>query len=152
MKRLVFWSVLTLSLAVNTTVAVQVLRARTPALPLMQVLTLGAEQKARIMELRRSFLAERQGVRERTSALRAELADLLTADHPDAAAIEAVIGRISESQVTLQHRVVDHVLAVRGVLTAEQRPRFEELMRKQLAAGVPTQEECPMSALQEMPR
>lgn len=152
MKRLAFWAVLVLSLAVNATVAVQVVRARAPALPLMQVLTLGSEQRARIMELRGSFLADREAARHRTSALRAELATLLTADRPDEAAIDAVIGRISASQTALQHRVVDHVLAVRGVLTPEQRPRFEELMRKQLTAGVPTHEECPMSALQETPR
>jgi Spy/CpxP family protein refolding chaperone len=142
MKRLVLGSALALSLAANATVAAMTVRAQASSplgIPLFSKVSPDTAQRERIMALRKDFLAFRQASFERTEALRGELATLLAADVPDRARIEEVLAHLGQDQSALQRRVVEQVLAVRAVLRPDQRPAFEELMARQLRAGVPMQ-------------
>jgi Spy/CpxP family protein refolding chaperone len=148
MKRYFFWLVLLLSLSANATVGAVALErwwaSRTP--PLLSKVDLTAEQRSQVMALRESLLAFRQENRDRIAAEREQLAGVLQVEAPDRAKIDELLGAIAQTQGALQRRVVEHVLTVRGVLRADQRPVFDTLMTKQLRAGVPMQSEC---ALQE---
>jgi len=142
MKRLLLGGLLAVSLAANATVLAMSVRAQVASpmgLPLFSKVSPDAQQREKIMALRKDFLAFRQANFEATDALRGELADLLKTDAPDRARIDAVLARIAESQSALQRRVVEQALSVRAVLRPDQRPAFEELMTKNLRAGVPMQ-------------
>jgi Spy/CpxP family protein refolding chaperone len=53
------------------------------------------------------------------------------------AAIDAILRSTAEAQTGFQQAVVEHVLAVRGVLRPEQRPAFEEIVAEQMRTGGP---------------
>ncbi|MBI5510503.1 MAG: periplasmic heavy metal sensor [Deltaproteobacteria bacterium] len=117
----------------------------------MRLLDLTSEQRATILDLRTAFLSYRAENTRKTSELRGELGRLLTADAPDRAAVDDVLRRIGEQQAALQRRVVEQALAVRAVLTPEQRPAFEALMQRHLRAGVPMQQPAPDDLHEDQP-
>ena len=142
MKKLLLWGALALSLAANATVAVMALRARSMPdgmLPLMLKVHLDAEQHQAVLRLREAFERDRRENQRQASQLRSRLAQMLRADAPDRAQIDAVLTGMTELQIELQRRVVEQALSVRAVLRADQRPAFEQLMTQHLVSGKPLQ-------------
>jgi len=143
MTRIVFWTLMGLSLSANLAVAAVALgrdslpRGSPGEPPLFSKVSLEPDQRARIMALREKLLADREEQAKRLAALRATLADLLTRDPADPPAIDGTLAEIEVGQASFQRRVVAHVLAVREVLRPEQRPAFEALVAQHMRTGAP---------------
>src|SRR5271168_350748 len=60
---------------------------------------------------------------------RLELKDLLAADKPDRAAINAKLQEISAAQLSLQKTAIDYRLTMRDAITPAQRDKLRQLMR-----------------------
>jgi Spy/CpxP family protein refolding chaperone len=60
---------------------------------------------------------------------RIDLQDLLSADKPDRAAIDAKLQEISASQLTLSKSAIDYQLNMREAITPAQRDKLRQLMR-----------------------
>ena len=95
-----------------------------PSHPLMQLVHLTPEQTRQHAALEKQFIARRDPLRDKILARRADIYDLLQAEHPDQARIEADIQAISALQTQVQREVAGHLLRVKGILTEPQRQRF----------------------------
>ena len=142
MKRLVPWALLAASLAANVALGVTVSgrdRAGFPSEPLIfSKVNLNADQRARISSLRSEIVAHRDESERRLKALRGELASEIAREPEDRSAVDSTLRQIADSQARFQVAVVDHVLAVRAVLTPEQRSAFEGIIAHHMQAGAQT--------------
>lgn len=86
---------------------------------------LSDEQEAQITELRNAHFAEVKDLRAELDILRAQKRKLMIADNPDAKAIDAKIDEMSSIQTQMQKLRVAHHLAVRNLLTAEQKVYYD---------------------------
>lgn len=86
---------------------------------------LSDEQEAQMTELRNTHFAQVKNLRAELDVLRAEKRKLMIADSPDAKAIDAKIDAMSEIQTQMQKLQVAHHLAVRNLLTAEQKVYYD---------------------------
>ena len=66
---------------------------------------------------------------------RLDLRDLLTADKPDRAAIDAKLQEVSGAQLALSKAAVDHMLTMRDAITPAQRDKLRQLMRDRRQTG-----------------
>jgi Spy/CpxP family protein refolding chaperone len=99
--------------------------------PLMiEVLDLTEEQQARIDALRESTFGERDAMREQAAQLHQELRALWAADEPDREAILAKMAEMDGQRQQQRVKMVDFRLAVREILTPEQRQKLSELQAK----------------------
>lgn len=105
-------------------------------------LNLTDEERAAIAPIRERFHAERLAQRSRLLQLRTRLASLVVSDSPDQAAIAALLDEMSAAQADLQRKVVERVLAIRGVLGPEQRARYDEMIVPHIQAGAAMRCDC----------
>ena len=87
----------------------------------------------RIVEFRRRS----QAICGDMNRLRTELIDLIAADEPDRQAIAAKQEQIRAGQQQMQQLVVEHLLAEKEVLTAEQQKELFDLIRQRSACRGP---------------
>jgi Spy/CpxP family protein refolding chaperone len=142
-KRFALWFVLVASLSANVAVGAVAVRRHGSGPSdeplLFSKVALDAGQRARISELRKQLVASRDEHARRMSELRTQLAATMLHDPENHAHVDAVLRDIAASQASFQHAVVDHVIAVRGVLHADQRPAFEEIVAGHMRSGGPMQ-------------
>jgi len=96
-------------------------------------LGLTEEQVSKLHSL--GFDAAKTGLRARTDMQirRMELEELLQQDTPDKVELEKRIKALTEAQTALTRQRIEHRLAFRNVLTAEQRTKLRSLMHKRMA-------------------
>jgi len=87
-------------------------------------LDLTPEQREQLGKLREEGRAEGMDLRKELMRLRNELQGEMLKDAPDAGAVEQFAARIGEAQGKLQAHRLRHQLAMRGLLTPEQRDRL----------------------------
>jgi nickel and cobalt resistance protein CnrR len=142
-KRFVLWAALVASLSANLATAAVALRQRSAAPSneplLFSRVTLDPDQRSRISELRSRLVARRDEHARNLAELRGRLATAMMHQAEDAAAIDAILRSIADAQTGFQQAVVEHVLAVRGVLRPDQRPAFEKIVAEQMRSGGPMQ-------------
>jgi len=87
------------------------------------------EQAEKLRQLR--VEAMKNGIRARSEMMirRMELEELLRADTPDKAAIDAKLRQLTEAQSLMLRQHVEHRLAMAGLLTPEQRTKARTLLR-----------------------
>jgi Spy/CpxP family protein refolding chaperone len=87
------------------------------------------EQAATIRKQEADF--RKTAIRDRADleVKRIDLKDLLAADKPDRAAINAKLQEISASQLSLQKSAIDYRLTMRDAITPAQREKLRQLMR-----------------------
>ncbi|UCD37594.1 MAG: Spy/CpxP family protein refolding chaperone [Fidelibacterota bacterium] len=88
-------------------------------------LDLTKEQKEKITGLRTDFQKEAIDMRADMQKLRLELQEQMRTEKPDRKAIEATVDKITAKQNTMMMARVNTHLDVRGVLTPEQREKFD---------------------------
>lgn len=141
MRRILWWTLLALSLSANVAVAAMALRGGPRGVPaeppLFAKVALDDDQRARILALRERLLVDRAAQAERLATLRGELAAVVSREPTDPRAVDEALARIEAGQSAFQRRVVDHVLAVREVLRPEQRPAFAALVGRFMRQGGP---------------
>lgn len=111
--------------------------------------SLSAQQEAQFRKLRSDFHAYRDSCHQRMMELRRELLTELLADPPDQERIDTLLDQMSAQQAQLQERLVQHLLAERAVLRPDQRPAFEQTLRRHVLgpASDADAEACPESKL-----
>ncbi|MCL6480616.1 MAG: Spy/CpxP family protein refolding chaperone [Firmicutes bacterium] len=104
---------------------------RNPAL--RQQLGITEDQAAKIDSAQLEFAKQEIQRRAALRTKRLELAALLRAENTDRGAIERKLREINELELQTRLAQFDHSLAVRNLLTAEQRERLKQLHQKRLA-------------------
>lgn len=104
---------------------------------LHQRLDLTSAQDARIELLERSFAARRRTLQAQMRAANRDLANAITRDHAYGPDAKLAIGRFHRAMLTLQEETIRHVLAMRAVLTPDQRHEFDALVVKSLVDDTP---------------
>ena len=102
--------------------------ARNPAL--RERLGLTAEQVNKIRTQSSAFTAQTIRGRADLQVKRLELADLLAADNPDRAAIDKKLREVNDARFADERAGIEHRLAMRDVLTAEQRTKLGDMRRE----------------------
>lgn len=105
--------------------------------PLHRRLNVTDEQWRRIEPRIAEFRARSQAICADLNRLRTELIDLIASDNPDRQAIAAKQEEIRAGQRRMQELVVEHLLAEKEVLTAEQQKELFGLIRQRSACHGP---------------
>jgi Spy/CpxP family protein refolding chaperone len=93
------------------------------------------EQRAKVQEIRRTFLPRVSRIRENLRRERAELAKLLFAELPDRDKIHTVARQILLHQSDLENEVIEHILEERELLSVSQQRKFYEIIVEQFSSG-----------------
>ena len=97
---------------------------------MMGRLDLTSQQKADIAKLRATFQKKTIDMRAKVAGIRVDLREQLAEEAPDEATIKRLVSSISEVQQAQQLALVEHLFAVRALLTPEQRKTLKgDLMR-----------------------
>ena len=97
-------------------------------------LKLTAEQERRINGLELDFAARRKVLESEMRAANADLAQAIQASHSYTPAVQAAVDRFHQAMGELQKATIQHVIAIRMVLTPEQAARFDDIVVKSLTA------------------
>ncbi|MFP4435584.1 MAG: Spy/CpxP family protein refolding chaperone [Phycisphaerae bacterium] len=108
-----------------------------PSCPLHRRLDVTDEQWKRIEPRIAEFRTRSQKICGEMNRLRTELIDLIASDNPDRQAIAAKQEEIRAGQQRMQQLVVEHLLAEKDVLTAEQQKKLFDLIRQRSACHGP---------------
>ena len=95
-------------------------------------LDLTPEQERRIDGLERDYAARRTAREAEMRAANAELAQAIQARHAYTPQVQAAIDRFHMAMGALQKESVQHVIAMRTVLTPQQAARFDDTVAKNL--------------------
>lgn len=98
-------------------------------------LSLSPEQIASLQEYRTMFLAELDSLSAQLAAVRTQLVKELWQDEPDRARISQIVDQISVLQSSVQRKVIDHLLSVKGILTPEQQEKFYAIVLQRFASA-----------------
>lgn len=113
-----------------------VVRRMHPTTPLHQMvhqkLDLTPEQERRINGLERDYAVKRRAREAEMRAANAELAQAIQEQHSYTPKVQAAIDRFHMAMGALQKESVQHVIAMRAVLTPEQAARFDDTVVKAL--------------------
>ena len=96
---------------------------------------LSSQQRARVQEIRSTFLPKVEAMRRGMRSLRTELAELLFEEPVDRKRIYATSDRIVQSQSELEREVIEHILEERELLSPSQDRLFYEIIVKQFSSG-----------------
>jgi Spy/CpxP family protein refolding chaperone len=91
----------------------------------MNIPDLTQEQQDKIEAMRTTHQKTMLANRNQLNVKKAQLEQLMTADKPDAAAINKMIDEMSVIKTEMQKKKAEHRLAVRGLLTDAQRVYFD---------------------------
>ncbi len=105
--------------------------------PLYRRLGVTAEQWGRIEPRLKAFRRQSRALCKEMSSLRAGMIDILAAENPDPRAIAEKQGEIRAGQARMQKLVIEHLLAEKEVLTAEQEDKLFEMIRDQSSCSGP---------------
>ncbi len=104
--------------------------ARDPAL--RERLGITEEQASKIQSAQSRFVKQQIQHRADLRVKRMELAELMRAENPDRAAIEKKLREVNELELQGRLAGVDHHLAMRNMLTPEQREQLKQLVRERM--------------------
>ncbi len=103
-------------------------------------LNIGEEQEEKLEPVEQEFARRRDELIAAIRVANEDLAAALVADKVESVRVEAAVRKIHRAQGELQQAVLDHVFAMRPILTAEQYDRLIELTADALRTA-PRQEE-----------
>ena len=95
---------------------------------MLDELKLTSEQKTQIAKLRLEFEKRQVEMQSKIRIARLDLKSLFIADKPERAAIEKQLKTISDLQYQAKLNHVDHLFAVKGILTPDQQKIWKEHM------------------------
>lgn len=97
-----------------------------------QKLDLSPEQERRIEGIERDYAVKRRAREAEMRAANAELAQAIQEQHSYTPEVQAAIDRFHIAMGALQKESIQHVIAMRAVLTPEQAARFDDTVVKAL--------------------
>lgn len=95
---------------------------------MMEALNLTDQQKVQMEKLRTELEKKQVAVQGKIAVLRVELKELFQAENPDRSAIEKKMKEVSDLQHQLKINGLDHLFAVKGILTPEQQKEWKKHM------------------------
>jgi len=146
-KSTIIWSIIGFSLALNAALAIGYFRGAAQnttatALPadeeycLLDRLNLDGEQRRLLAEMRHKMHEKRAAYWQSAAAIKAGLADTISATQVDRAALDAQLDRYAKNQAAMQRAVAEHLLGVGAMLRPEQRDGFRTLLRTEMFHGI----------------
>jgi Spy/CpxP family protein refolding chaperone len=101
-----------------------------------QQLGITDEQVAKFHSMNEDF--QKAGIQNRATMQikRMELDDLLRADNPDRAAIDRKLAEVNTAQAAGEKANIDHMLAMRSLLTADQKAKLKTMMQNRPGPGM----------------
>jgi len=97
---------------------------------LIRKMNLSAEQKKELIPMEASLKKDIDGIQVKLAQERMALCELLSKDTSDPQELDAYVNRVSAMEAQQQRRVVEHLLAMRGLLTpAQKKELFSSLMQ-----------------------
>ena len=102
---------------------------------MMQDLKLSDQQKEQMQKLHADFQKKQIATRAKIQTLRVDLRSTAMADNPDRGAIEKIVSNISDLQKQQKMDRIDHLFAVRSILTPDQIKIFKSHMM-QIGGGM----------------
>jgi nickel and cobalt resistance protein CnrR len=87
---------------------------------MMEALNLTDQQKGQMEKLRTELEKKQVAVQGKIAVLRVDLKELFQAENPDRSAIEKKMKEVSDLQHQLKINGLDHLFAVKGILTPDQ--------------------------------
>jgi len=146
MKTTLLLSALGLSLALNVALGIGHLRARSSSATiargidrdpcLLDRLKLDDGQRLRLREMRRRMHEKRALFFQRSSAIKAGLAEAIGAASSSRTQLDAELARYAENQAAMQRAVAEHLVAVSAMLRPEQRDGFRTLLQSEMFSGI----------------
>ena len=96
-----------------------------------------AEQRRKLDDIR--FNGRKETIQHRSALQiqRMELARMIKSENPDRAAIDKKIQEVAQEEAALMRSSINVRLNSRGILTAEQRAKLEQLMQDRMRGGRP---------------
>jgi len=110
-------------------------KSRTQIRGYLDLIDLTDDQRAKVEQIRVTFLPRVAGIRQELRKRRMELADALFSAPPERERIRGIVEQISGLQTTLEMEVVEHILEEKGLLTPEQQRQFHAVIIEQFATG-----------------
>lgn len=101
---------------------------------LIEKLHLTEQQEEQIQKLRLEFAKAETQTAAKIKTARLDLVGFFAAESPDRAAIEKTLKTISDLQHQQKLQLVDHLFAVRTILTPEQQKAWRKHMRSRIAS------------------
>jgi len=98
-------------------------------------LTLTAEQDAQIDGLERTFAARRKALEGELRQANSELAAAILKTETPGPEVELAVHHFHDAMGKLQAETIDHVFAMRRILTPDQRAKFDSRIQQALTAG-----------------
>lgn len=103
---------------------------------LRQQIGVTADQAAKIRQQESDFQKAEIRNRADLQIKRMDLNDLLSAEKPDRAAVDAKVQEIGAAQTVIEKSTIDNSLTMRDALTPAQRQKLQQLMAQQRQAAV----------------
>jgi Spy/CpxP family protein refolding chaperone len=100
-------------------------------------LHLSSVQQQQLSVLESEFAVHRADYEAQMRAANREIAQAITVRHAYDAEAQAAIDRLHRAMMALQNATVQHVLAMRALLTPDQVRQFDQAVDQALAAGQP---------------
>ena len=97
-------------------------------------LSLSSDQENRLHDIERSFADRRQALEGEMRKANAELAAAIRASETAGPEVEAAVHHFHDAMGALQTETIEHVFAMRKVLTPEQRKRFDDKIAQALTS------------------
>jgi len=100
-------------------------------------LDLSSTQRAQLAVLERRFVEERRPLQSELSSAKQELAASIASEHRYGPAVAQAVTHVHQAMGALQQATLQHVLAMRAVLTPEQARKFDTTVSKALTSDSP---------------
>jgi len=97
-------------------------------------LSLSPDQKNQLHDIERTFAERRQALEGEMRKANAELAAAIRASETAGPDVEAAVGHFHDAMGALQTETIEHVFAMRKVLTPEQRKLFDDNIAQALTS------------------
>lgn len=97
---------------------------------MMKDLKLTDQQQAQMDKMRIEMKKQQVTLQGKIRLLRVEMQELMLAENPDKNAIQKKMKEVSDLQLQEKEAFVDHLFAVKGILTADQQKIWKQHMRQ----------------------
>ncbi len=100
-------------------------------------LELSADQQQRLSAIESRFAQRRQGLEQQMRAANRALASAILSEHRYGPQAQRAIEEFHAAMATLQEETIQHVLAMRAVLTPQQAQQFDQTVARALNSSRP---------------
>lgn len=100
-----------------------------------QELTLTPEQNRQLHAIEEAFAGRRAMLEDEMRKANQELAEAIRGSEMAGSEVEAAVHHFHDAMGRLQSETIEHVFAMRGVLTPEQRTRFDDKVAQALTSN-----------------